>query len=46
MRRNDRIVSVVALLVVGAAVALYAIWWVVAGVADGCAWFLGFGGCR
>ena len=49
MRRSDRIrlVRVVALFVVGAAVALVAFWFALTVLAgDGCAWIAGFGGCR
>jgi hypothetical protein len=45
-RTRQRIIAGV-VLVVGAAVALVATWWVMGDLAgDGCAWIAGFGGCR
>jgi hypothetical protein len=42
-----RLVSIASLLVVGAAIALVALWFVMTVLAgDGCAWIAGFGGCR
>jgi hypothetical protein len=42
-----RLVAAVSLLVVGAVVALVALWFVMTMLAgDGCAWIAGFGGCR
>jgi hypothetical protein len=48
MRRSDgtRLVVAVSLLLACVAVALFAVWWVLAGLGDGCAWIFGLGGCR
>lgn len=32
--------------ILAVAIVLVVIWWVLAGLGDGCAWIAGFGGCR